>query len=1243
VGEEGTATMRVLAAAEGLSVLWKRGAIVNGTLQESGTIGTGVSTARGMDTPVLSLRNVTKADEGIYFAEASVPGGDIIRSGTWNLFVVPRVRFVQAMNPPLHEVIPGSNQIKFQANVEGNLIESKALWQWYFRPSGASAWAAVPGATAGNLLTLNNVQDSDEGEYRVEVTNFAGTSISPAGALVTFKPLKVNLLSADGLAVSEMFIPPPGAIRNGTLHPSAGSVVLQGSVTGGTLSDSTFQFFRMEKAVAIPFAEKPMNDGRVTITGIAKGSSLETSYRVRAFGQVQGKVDSSLVKVTVMEPAKIGAFTPVNSNLVEGDALTLRVPLGGYQPQVQWYRNNIPLDGETSDILSLVPAAAIHSGSYSVRVWNQWANKDADAYLERAVAQVTVSVPPQRPILTTVKATLVEGETVRIVGSLSGTQSRVNYQWRRNGQALSSGVAIVPSSGTVTLTYEKQDVQAADAGVYELLVSNAFGVSLSEPLSVGVLSRARILSEPENAFATINGSAIFRVEVQSLAPVTYEWWRRLKNPDRTEFLGTQSACTVKSLSKDDDDSVYWVVASTNGETLTSRQATLRVADYQFEFNGPTLVGKPDGRLSISGVNQIAATVSSGTINAGSLRYQWRKDGVALANAEGVAPVELVSGSYQYTLNLNLPPVTSDSEGLYELLVNNGVVFASSKALPLNLEFSIGNLTAPSKVNPLDPLLVQAELRGAVKSYQWFVVSGSGVASPLQSAPVTSNIGSLASFSLPSVPLADRANYRGTYRLVVTGTSNAVLRRDTASPVQIAEPVVITRQPVARAVLTSGTARISVVAAGDDLVYQWRRDGVDLAGGTSATLDASNPGLYQVLISNAFSSQLSSAVSVVTPGALEVAVPEPGSVAAGGVVNLVANATGLTAGRTYQWYAVTGATRMALAGANSDTYKISPVRMSDAGDYVVEVTAQSASGGTITAVSNPVNLQVKSLPSLVVPLASRTVEAGSTTGQAKDEVSFRVVAKPGPGRSAADLRYAWYRDGQLMAGATSASIRTKDVAAYTVQVYHEGAPDDFVSSKASLKTVSLGAGSASAEKTAGSAGTDSVHTGWWVYWVKATRAGRTLKGYYALERTTSGEVVIPGRSLWVLAADAAESSAEVFTSEWIPGTAGVEHRVVDAVASERSEFSVLASHNDGSSFSLSGRLETGGDAALYGAPDLVAGEYAAWKDGPEDLAAEDFDLELLWDNERTLQLGVLGNADVIQSLKDELNGVLMKGD
>ncbi len=75
------------------------------------------------------------------------------------------------------------------------------------------------------------------------------------------------------------------------------------------------------------------------------------------------------------------------------------------------------------------------------------------------------------------------------------------------------------------------------------------------------------------------------------------------------------------------------------------------------------------------------------------------------------------------------------------------------------------------------------------------------------------------------------------------------------------PLIVT-QPLSQALASGATATLTVVASGTaPLAYQWRLDGVAIAGATAASYGASAAGSYTVLVSNAYGTVSSDAASV----------------------------------------------------------------------------------------------------------------------------------------------------------------------------------------------------------------------------------------------------------------------------------------------------------------------------------------------------------------------------------------------
>ena len=143
-------------------------------------------------------------------------------------------------------------------------------------------------------------------------------------------------------------------------------------------------------------------------------------------------------------------------------------------------------------------------------------------------------------------------------------------------------------------------------------------------------------------------------------------------------------------------------------------------------------------------------------------------------------------------------------------------------------------------------------------------------------------GTLAWFNEPEGVTSDT-----TGNLYVADTGNAVIRKVTPAGVVTTlvltgtAPVIIT-QPANVSVTTGSSASLSVTASGDGvLTYQWKKDGTDVAGATTAAYavsatSSSSAGSYTVVVSNFLGSVTSSAATLTVNAA-----PPPSSSSGGG--------------------------------------------------------------------------------------------------------------------------------------------------------------------------------------------------------------------------------------------------------------------------------------------------------------------------------------------------------------------------
>jgi hypothetical protein len=112
---------------------------------------------------------------------------------------------------------------------------------------------------------------------------------------------------------------------------------------------------------------------------------------------------------------------------------------------------------------------------------------------------------------------------------------------------------------------------------------------------------------------------------------------------------------------------------------------------------------------------------------------------------------------------------------------------------------------------------------------------------------------MASYSTPPNGEADN----GALISVVVGNAGGEATTSAAAALTVASPVApaITQQPSGARAALGGTATFTVGAAGTDLAYQWRRNGVDIAGATAASYTtppatvADDGARFSVVVSN----------------------------------------------------------------------------------------------------------------------------------------------------------------------------------------------------------------------------------------------------------------------------------------------------------------------------------------------------------------------------------------------------------
>ena len=466
----------------------------------------------GATNSVLTISNAQTTNSGNYTVIVTNSAGSVISSNAVLTVALSPVIVVQPTN---QTVAVGATTVTFAVTATGT---EPLSYQWQDGTNNLVDGGQINGAIS-NVLTISNVQLTNNGIYTVTITNLIGSVTSSNAVLAVVSPPTITAQPTNQTVEAGATTVTFAVTATGTeplsyqWQDGTNNLVDGGQINGAISNVLTISNVQLT------------NNGiyTVTITNLA------------------GSVTSSNAVLTVTESPVITLQpTPTNQSLAVGATATIAVTAVGLEPlSYQWQINGTNLVdgtnlvngditiGSTTNVLTISNAQTNDSGSYAVIVMNL----DGSVTSSNALLTVT-NVPPEIGTQPTSQTVWVGSTATFIVyGTANDVYGPYFFQWLKDGTNLTDGTTISGSaiSGSTNYALTISNAQTNDSGNYWLIITNPGGSVTSSNAVLTVLpppSFGNILAATGGSFilsgtgGVSNGAYYVLISSNLLTPLT---------------------------------------------------------------------------------------------------------------------------------------------------------------------------------------------------------------------------------------------------------------------------------------------------------------------------------------------------------------------------------------------------------------------------------------------------------------------------------------------------------------------------------------------------------------------------------------------------------------------------------------------------------------------------------------------------------------------------------------------------
>ena len=382
-------------------------------------------------------------------------------------------------------------------------------------------------------------------------------------------------------------------------------------------------------------------------------------------------------------------------------------------------------------------------------------------------------------------ATAANGEKVAV--SVKAEGEGLIYQWYIKSKTASkfSKSSVTKSIYSVTMS------DSVDGRQLYCVVTDKNGNKVTSDTVTLHKYVLAIASQPQDCSVPNGSKAIVSVEAKGDG-LTYQWY--IKARTATKFTKSSVAKSTYSVTMSDSvdgRQLYCVVTDKYGSSVTSDTVTLR--KYVL-----AITSQPKDCIVPEGSKATATLKAEGK----GLTYQWY---IKNASASKFSKSSVTQATYSTTMSTN-----ANGRQIYCKVSDSYGNFVVSDTVTLRMATKLKITTQPEDAYAANGAKAIATVvaEGDGLTYQWYIKNAS--ASKFAKSSVTK--------ATYSVTMSDSVNGRQAYCVVSdTYGNNAV--SDTITFHKAKELKIVT-QPTDAYAEIGGNAKVTVVAEGDDLTYQW---------------------------------------------------------------------------------------------------------------------------------------------------------------------------------------------------------------------------------------------------------------------------------------------------------------------------------------------------------------------------------------------------------------------------------------